>query len=224
MRSVENSGLGTSTPVLTQPGRVPLLRMLFKGQRGGPRACESDEPLMHYNPAMAVDVCDADGSPGVQCSVQSPITAMSGLGGLGAVTWSNAFCKSYDSALQNLQILLAEAERIGITDTIEYQQAKALLDDETSYAQWKHATPVLGETCTRETLKAEGLYAALNSAVKAAGGSHGIDLPNPPADRTGETVRTVAIVAGISVAVLGTIYLVGPLVRAAAKAGARRIR
>ena len=222
MRSVENFGLGASTPVLTQPGRVPLLRMLFKGQRGGPRACESGEPSMHYNPAMAVDVCDADGSPGMQCSVQSPVTAMSGLG---MVAYSNSFCLNYDKALESIKKLLAEAERVGVVDTIEYEQAAALLKREESWIPWEHAGPVLPATCEKETLRATGLYSALNDAIRAAGGRPGAEEPpGGGGDNSGNTVRTVAIVAGITVAVGGIIYLVGPFVRAAAKAGARRLK
>lgn len=230
MRSIEGSGLGATVPVLTQPGRLPIYRMLMKGQRYLP-GCVPDMLRESFNPAVGVQTCDVDGD-GIRCSLATPVaaatTGLGGLGALGAVTWSNVACGSYDRALSNLQILLAEADRVGVTG-IEYDQAKALIDDETSWAQWKHATPLLPETCTKETLKAEGLYAALNMAVRAAGGTRGVDLPlpsenQPPSDSTANTIKTVAIVAGISVAVLGTIYLVGPFVRAAAKAGARRLK
>ena len=234
MRRIEGPGLGAAVPGLTRPGKEPLYRMLMTGQR----YCYMNVPALpgkQYESAFGVQTCDVGGD-GIQCQMATPVSALRGLGGigkLGTVTWSNAFCRSYDNALENLQILLTEAERVGISNTVEYQQAKALIDNETSYAQWKHASPVLPETCTKETLKAEGLYSALNSAVKAAGGTRGVDVPLPSTIPTEEdtktdkilgTVRTVAIVAGIAVAFGGVIYLVGPLVRGLSQAGAKRLR
>lgn len=212
MRSVENSGLGATTPVLAQPGRVPLLRMLFKGQRGSARVCESDAPSMHYNPAMAVDVCDADGSPGMQCSVQSPVTALSGLGVLG--------CKSLDLALDSLKQTMKAAEEEGVL-TSEYTAAK-----ESSVWDISVVIPYIGDDCEKYTNEALRLESNLRRSLHRDFQERLAPAPSgyTPSDRTGDTIKVVAIALGATVAVGGIIYLVGPFVRAAAKAGARRLR
>lgn len=225
MRTIEDSGLGSlgaTTPVLTQPERVPIFRMLMNGQRycAGP---ELPAPKILFRKSMGLELCNVEGN-GIQCAPATPVSA---LGGLGAVTWSNVLCKSYDNALRNMQILLSEAERVEVTASVAYRQAKALLDDETAWAQWKHAAPLLPETCEQETLKAESLYSALNEIVKGAGGERGVDAALPsqqPSDKTADTIKVVAVAGGISIAVIGVIYLVGPFVRGLSKAGARRLR
>ena len=229
MRTIEGSGLGTTTPVLSRPGKEPLFRMLMTGQR----YCTDFVPMMpggNFRASVGLDTCDDDGS-GLRCKLSTPVSALGGLGAmgnLGSVTWSNVACSSYDHALQNLEILLVEAARVGVTGIV-YDQARALLDDETSWAQWKHATPLLPDTCREETLKAENLYSALNDAVKAAGGTRGTDAPPPSEnwsspDKIADTIKVVAIASGITVSVVGIIYLVGPLIRGLAKAGARAVK
>ena len=233
MRSIENSGLGTTTPVLAHPGRAPAVsRMLYTGDRhcAGPAPTRVSD---FFRRSIGLQTCDADGSGSVGCQLATPVSALSGLGG---TTVTNPFCSGFDQALENLNILLTEAERISaaasynLTDSVAYQQAKAYYAKESSWWAWNRTDPVIPSTCTKAILTAESYYAALNAEVKAGGGKQGVDLPAPALPGTdtdhslANAIKWVAIAGGITVAVGGVIYLVGPFVRSLAKAGARAVR
>lgn len=232
MRSIENSGLGVTAPMLTQPGRYPVAHMLYTGGRCGPGALPA-RPQDLFRKSIGLQTCEDTGS-GMRCQSATPVSTMNGLGRLGGTTIANPLCAGFDQALRNLKILLDEAERIStgssgnLTDDVPYQQAKAYYDKENSWWAWNRTDPILSGTCTAAILTAERYYNALNNSVKASGGTVGVDLAPPELPNNDHTIATtikwVAVAGGITVAVGGIIYLVGPFVRSLAKAGARAVR
>lgn len=216
MRSIENSGLGATTPVFMQPGRPPIARMLYSGGQCGPGAAPQSIHEL-FRKSIGLQTCDDEGS-GIRCQSATPVSAMHGLGGLGVLG-----CKSLDLAKDGLKQTLAVAEKNGYTGP-EYTAA-------VNSAIWDIAVviPYIGNDCAQYTLEAQRLDSNLRAALPSfaknelppmSGSLDTTDATN----KTADTIKAVAIAGGISVAVIGVIYLVGPFVRSLAKAGARAVR
>lgn len=132
-----------------------------------------------------------------------------GLGsvGLGAPFYVGTFCPSFADGIDALQALVAEAERVKATDSVEFKQAKARLERETSWLSYSRSDPLLPATCTKVTTEVWGLVKALAPKVTAVGGSAPMN-PAPPGDDSG--LIKFAIVGGIVVVGLGALaYITG---------------
>mgnify|MGYP001577335948 FL=1 len=229
MRVVNDSFAGLGLTAASYP-RVPgaawvgPVRMPFKPlipTRGGGSHLPSNDlrTLFRENNVLDIRTCGQPGAP--PCNTASAPSALQGwepprsLGSLGRIT--NIACSDHTTALDQLENLVGEANRVGMQG-LELNQAVTYLD-RFSGISWQH--PAWPSTCDREVANARAIYNALATRLKAQGAATGANLfgPDdlvPPArpDITG-TIKTVAIVAGV----IAGVVLLFPIVRAVVKGG-----
>jgi hypothetical protein len=128
-------------------------------------------------------------------------------------------CSEFDVVLDSIEAALAEAERIGITNTTAYASAKKFYDDQTGF--WTKHWVQLGSFCVNMVAEAKGLLTTLNAAIALGGGTQlAVPKMEPQTmlpDLLGQAGKTISdvkwiVVAGAAVAGL---YVFGPAIKAA---------